>query len=162
MCLILVLQETAKLMIPELFESMDECKTFLLLPVTFQGPCKPSPIYFSIEGTIIAPACVDVWKCQDDDRGSWIRSNKALRFYECDSMKLVGFRVVNSPIDSSHVVIANSLMHLGDECVAMNGGSSFINITSVSCAPGHGIYSIGSLGKDRKSWASGRDPCPTL
>ncbi|KAF8035861.1 hypothetical protein BT93_C1781 [Corymbia citriodora subsp. variegata] len=33
----------------------------------------------------------------------------------------------------------------GDDCIAINAGSSYINITSVSCGPGHGI-SIGSLG----------------
>ncbi|KAF8012526.1 hypothetical protein BT93_I0629 [Corymbia citriodora subsp. variegata] len=33
----------------------------------------------------------------------------------------------------------------GDDCIAINTGSSYINITSVSCGPGHGI-SIGSLG----------------
>ncbi|XP_042500561.1 probable polygalacturonase At3g15720 isoform X1 [Macadamia integrifolia] len=33
----------------------------------------------------------------------------------------------------------------GDDCVAIIGDSSFINITNVSCGPGHGI-SVGSLG----------------
>lgn len=28
---------------------------------------------------------------------------------------------------------------LGDDCVALNGGSHDINITSVACGPGHGI-----------------------
>ncbi|KAL4272640.1 hypothetical protein GQ457_13G016800 [Hibiscus cannabinus] len=32
-----------------------------------------------------------------------------------------------------------------DDCVAINGGSSFINITGVNCGPSHGI-SVGSLG----------------
>lgn len=28
---------------------------------------------------------------------------------------------------------------LGDDCVAINGGSYDINITHVACGPGHGI-----------------------
>ncbi|PNX75026.1 polygalacturonase/glycoside hydrolase family protein, partial [Trifolium pratense] len=35
----------------------------------------------------------------------------------------------------------------GDDCVAINSGSKFINITNVNCGPGHGI-SVGSLGKN--------------
>ncbi|KAI4344947.1 hypothetical protein L6164_012122 [Bauhinia variegata] len=38
-------------------------------------------------------------------------------------------------------------MRTGDDCISINGGSSFINITDVACGPGHGI-SIGSLGKN--------------
>ncbi|XVF29146.1 hypothetical protein REPUB_Repub15cG0094600 [Reevesia pubescens] len=46
---------------------------------------------------------------------------------------------------SSYVKIQDSYIGTGDDCVAINGGSSFINITGVHCGPGHGI-SIGSLG----------------
>ncbi|XP_022722229.1 probable polygalacturonase At3g15720 [Durio zibethinus] len=46
---------------------------------------------------------------------------------------------------SSNVNIQDSRIGTGDDCVAINGGSSFINITGVDCGPGHGI-SIGSLG----------------
>jgi len=28
---------------------------------------------------------------------------------------------------------------LGDDCIAINTGSSSINITQVNCGPGHGI-----------------------
>lgn len=30
-------------------------------------------------------------------------------------------------------------IYIGDDCVAINGGSSEINITGVACGPGHGI-----------------------
>ncbi|GAU47530.1 hypothetical protein TSUD_94350 [Trifolium subterraneum] len=40
-------------------------------------------------------------------------------------------------------------MKTGDDCIAINNGSSFINISDVFCGPGHGI-SVGSLGKDKK------------
>ncbi|GMI78703.1 hypothetical protein like AT3G15720 [Hibiscus trionum] len=46
---------------------------------------------------------------------------------------------------STNVQIQDSTIETGDDCVAINGGSSFINITGVNCGPGHGI-SVGSLG----------------
>ncbi|KAF6152752.1 hypothetical protein GIB67_021412 [Kingdonia uniflora] len=47
--------------------------------------------------------------------------------------------------DSSHIQIRDSFIGTGDDCVAIGGGSSFINISNVLCGPGHGI-SVGSLG----------------
>ncbi|XP_058775363.1 probable polygalacturonase At3g15720 [Vicia villosa] len=49
--------------------------------------------------------------------------------------------------DSSNVIIKDSTFTTGDDCIAINTGSSFINITGVFCGPGHGI-SVGSLGKN--------------
>ncbi|KAK9923466.1 hypothetical protein M0R45_031884 [Rubus argutus] len=46
---------------------------------------------------------------------------------------------------SSHVNIHDSIIETGDDCIALNNGSSFINITNIACGPGHGI-SVGSLG----------------
>ncbi|KAK2379467.1 putative polygalacturonase [Trifolium repens] len=37
----------------------------------------------------------------------------------------------------------------GDDCIAINNGSSFINISGIFCGPGRSI-SAGSLGKDKK------------
>ncbi|MED6136836.1 hypothetical protein PIB30_059486 [Stylosanthes scabra] len=47
---------------------------------------------------------------------------------------------------TTNMLIQNSTIATGDDCVALNGGTSFINITNAVCGPGHGI-SIGSLGK---------------
>ncbi|KAK8485993.1 hypothetical protein V6N13_055116 [Hibiscus sabdariffa] len=47
--------------------------------------------------------------------------------------------------DSTNVLIQDSTIETGDDCVAINGGSSFINVIGVNCGPGYGI-SIGSLG----------------
>ncbi|XP_004510271.1 probable polygalacturonase At3g15720 [Cicer arietinum] len=47
---------------------------------------------------------------------------------------------------SQNILIKNSVVSTGDDCVAVNGGSSYINVTRIVCGPGHGI-SIGSLGK---------------
>ncbi|KAK7286930.1 hypothetical protein RJT34_22293 [Clitoria ternatea] len=48
---------------------------------------------------------------------------------------------------SKNIFIRDSTIATGDDCIAINGGSSFINATRVACGPGHGI-SIGSLGKN--------------
>ncbi|XP_024628082.1 probable polygalacturonase At3g15720 [Medicago truncatula] len=49
---------------------------------------------------------------------------------------------------STDIRIENSNIKSGDDCIAVNGGSNFINVTGVTCGPGHGI-SVGSLGKKR-------------
>ncbi|OMO90836.1 Glycoside hydrolase, family 28 [Corchorus olitorius] len=48
---------------------------------------------------------------------------------------------------STQVFISNCFIGTGDDCIAIKGGSSNINITKITCGPGHGI-SIGSLGED--------------
>ncbi|KAJ7957259.1 Pectin lyase-like superfamily protein [Quillaja saponaria] len=75
----------------------------------------------------------------------------------CDGAQISKLRIIapeDSPntdgidiSESSNVRIENSFIGTGDDCIAINGGTSFINITNVFCGPGHGI-SIGSLGKD--------------
>ncbi|KAL1551402.1 endo-polygalacturonase [Salvia divinorum] len=51
--------------------------------------------------------------------------------------------------DSTDLRITNSSMETGDDCIAINGGTSNVNVSNIYCGPGHGI-SIGSLGKDGK------------
>lgn len=38
-----------------------------------------------------------------------------------------------------HVLIINLLSHTGDDCIAINTDTSFVNITNINCGPGHGI-----------------------
>ncbi|KAF3783857.1 putative polygalacturonase [Nymphaea thermarum] len=47
---------------------------------------------------------------------------------------------------SQYVDIHDCNIQTGDDCIAMLGGSKFINISRISCGPGHGV-SIGSLGR---------------
>ncbi|TQD88424.1 hypothetical protein C1H46_026020 [Malus baccata] len=49
--------------------------------------------------------------------------------------------------NSINVNIHDSFIGTGDDCIAINSGSSNINITNIACGPGHGI-SVGSLGKN--------------
>ncbi|XP_058766967.1 probable polygalacturonase At3g15720 [Vicia villosa] len=48
---------------------------------------------------------------------------------------------------SSNIFVEQSTISTGDDCIAINSGSKFINITGIFCGPGHGI-SVGSLGKN--------------
>ncbi|XP_027337006.1 probable polygalacturonase At3g15720 [Abrus precatorius] len=49
---------------------------------------------------------------------------------------------------SKNILIQDSTIGTGDDCIAINGGSSYISIVGVACGPGHGI-SIGSLGRNQ-------------
>ncbi|XP_027081032.2 probable polygalacturonase At3g15720 [Coffea arabica] len=74
---------------------------------------------------------------------------------KCNGVSISGLNILapeNSPntdgidvSESTHVLISDSIIQTGDDCVAINGGSSDIQMTNVSCGPGHGI-SVGSLG----------------
>ncbi|PRQ51085.1 putative polygalacturonase [Rosa chinensis] len=48
-------------------------------------------------------------------------------------------------VSSCQIIFFWEFMITGDDCIAINNGSSFINITNIACGPGHGI-SVGSLG----------------
>ncbi|KAK2412146.1 putative polygalacturonase [Trifolium repens] len=49
---------------------------------------------------------------------------------------------------SKNILVEDSNIKSGDDCIAVNGDSFFINATGITCGPGHGI-SVGSLGKNR-------------
>ncbi|XP_006656147.1 exopolygalacturonase-like [Oryza brachyantha] len=53
--------------------------------------------------------------------------------------------------DSTQINIIDTTIGTGDDCISIGPGSEGINITGVTCGPGHGI-SVGSLGryKDEK------------
>ncbi|CAO3703077.1 unnamed protein product [Rhizopus stolonifer] len=51
---------------------------------------------------------------------------------------------------SKNIVFKDSFLSVGDDCAAINGGTSNITISNVICNGGHG-FSVGSLGKGGKT-----------
>ncbi|XP_022928201.1 polygalacturonase At1g48100 [Cucurbita moschata] len=81
-----------------------------------------------------------------------------LKFDSCTSVP-VSSLTISSPGDSpntdgihlqnsQNVIISNSNLACGDDCISIQTGSSSIYIHDVNCGPGHGI-SIGGLGRDQ-------------
>ncbi|KAL6553838.1 hypothetical protein OROMI_019511 [Orobanche minor] len=85
--------------------------------------------------------------------------NTHINLFACSNINITQIRIsapANSPntdgirIGSSNTVkISNSIISTGDDCVSMVSGSRNIDISYVSCGPGHGI-SVGSLGKNHE------------
>ncbi|XP_078175125.1 polygalacturonase-2-like [Carex rostrata] len=79
-----------------------------------------------------------------------------LAFHSCTNITVDQITVTapgNSPntdginiSNSQHIEITGSTFATGDDCIAISSGTSDVNITKITCGPGHGI-SIGSLGK---------------
>ncbi|TKY47817.1 polygalacturonase protein [Spatholobus suberectus] len=196
-------QDTATLLIPK--------KNYMLQPVSFQGPCKPSTVNIELQGTIIAPKSAKDWQWRNGSKRSWVlfssinglvingggqvdgqgaawwnhhdsNNNRptALRFQSCNNLRLSSLTHINSPrnhisitkctaseisnlqitapndspntdgIDiagSSNILIRDSVIKTGDDCIAINTDTSFVNISGILCGPGHGI-SVGSLGQN--------------
>ncbi|KAJ9692652.1 hypothetical protein PVL29_011638 [Vitis rotundifolia] len=103
-------------------------KTFLLWPVQFYGPCKPSQIYVEVSGRIVAPRIDDYgsnhldcwigfWRVngltvkgngQIDGQGAgwWEAYTSAMGFYGCDNLLLQGLNFINS--QRNHISVAGS------------------------------------------------------
>ncbi|KAK9683602.1 hypothetical protein RND81_10G152200 [Saponaria officinalis] len=119
----------------------------------------------------------NTYRRNNDD--SSCNSPCALKFINCNGLKLKGLTHVNSPaahisivgcdnsiisnihikapdvspntdgIDlssSSQVQILDSSIATGDDCISIGSGTYGINVSGITCGPGHGI-SIGSLGR---------------
>jgi galacturan 1,4-alpha-galacturonidase len=79
-----------------------------------------------------------------------------MNIYRCKDIKISGVTISapgDSPNtdgihmgDSSKITIAATTIGTGDDCISIGPGTDGVNITGVTCGPGHGI-SIGSLGR---------------
>ncbi|KAJ8420494.1 hypothetical protein Cgig2_013417 [Carnegiea gigantea] len=166
---------------PTLFVPGD--KTFLLKPISFNGPCKSSMVHFQIDGKLVAPNSVGGWGklCESSCSAAWLSfervDNLALWINACNGLRLRGLTHKDSPkahirltncndsiVSNLHIVapedspntdgidiasitqlqILDSFIGTGDDCIAIGSPSSWINISGVTCGPGHGIRCGGS------------------
>ncbi|PIN25621.1 Polygalacturonase [Handroanthus impetiginosus] len=85
--------------------------------------------------------------------------NSHINIFACSNMSISHIRLI-APADSpntdgirigtsDNIHISRAVISTGDDCISMVSGSRNINITEVTCGPGHGI-SIGSLGRSSK------------
>ncbi|CAN1233826.1 Probable polygalacturonase At3g15720 [Linum perenne] len=126
-------------------------KVFLLTPLAFVGPCRSQKLRIQ---ALSFHNCNNLFLSSI----SHVNSQKNhISINNCKSVEVSQIKITapdSSPntdgIDisaSSDLNIHDSFIGTGDDCIAINGFSSKINISRVMCGPGHGI-SIGSLGKD--------------
>ncbi|KAM0877749.1 hypothetical protein ACQ4PT_035308 [Festuca glaucescens] len=127
--------------------------TLMIPPGTYYiGPCKASALTFLLQGTL--KAATDL-KCFGND---WIEASKFfyIALLNNNNIKLLNLRInapSNSPnTDGIHierstgVVIADTRIGTGDDCISIGQGNDNIDIAHVHCGPGHGM-SVGSLGR---------------
>ncbi|CAH2072545.1 unnamed protein product [Thlaspi arvense] len=76
--------------------------------------------------------------CSEDIKVSDLNINAHFKSPNTDGIDISNCRGVD---------IRHSNISTGDDCIAINSGSSYINISDIFCGPGHGI-SIGSLGEN--------------
>ncbi|AQK82041.1 Pectin lyase-like superfamily protein [Zea mays] len=73
-----------------------------------------------------------------------------MNMYQCKDM-LIKDVTVTAPGDSpntdgihmgdtSGITITNTVIGVGDDCISIGPGTSKVNITGVTCGPGHGIF----------------------
>ncbi|XP_076884785.1 putative polygalacturonase At1g80170 [Bidens hawaiensis] len=115
------------------------------------NPCVGAPSAFTIDHS----SAIKV-------KGLTFQNSQQMNFVisHCDAVRIFSV-LVSSPEDSpntdgihltgsTNVVIQNSKIGTGDDCVSIVNASSNIKMKNIYCGPGHGI-SIGSLGKDNST-----------
>ncbi|KAE8710667.1 Polygalacturonase [Hibiscus syriacus] len=142
--------------------------TYLLSQATLEGPCK-APIELQLEGNVKAPAAPKAfnepkWNVRFDFltnamvQGITLRDSKQFHANVLGCKNITFEHVtVSAPKDSPNtdeihigrsdgVKIIDTDIKTGDDCISIGDGAKNLDITGVTCGPGHGIR-IGSLGK---------------
>ncbi|XP_012702934.1 LOW QUALITY PROTEIN: probable polygalacturonase At3g15720 [Setaria italica] len=152
-------------------------RSFLVGPVSFQGPCASERITVQIQGNIVAPPSTAANTWTSDCVQS---APTALKLVKCNNLEVSQLSSKDSPqmhiaiLESSgvnvwglnitapgsspntdgvhieqsqNVQVTNSRICTGDDCISMSSGSRFVTADGIECGPGHGV-SIGSLGKN--------------
>ncbi|KAI8528252.1 hypothetical protein RHMOL_Rhmol12G0136000 [Rhododendron molle] len=126
--------------------------TFLVGPISFAGPnCQPNIVFQAFRFYGSSNVIV---------KGITIQNSPLchLKFDNCIGVSVFNMSI-SSPGDSpntdgihlqnsQNVLIRNTNLACGDDCVSIQTGCSNVYIHDVNCGPGHGI-SIGGLGKDK-------------
>ncbi|XP_027347567.1 probable polygalacturonase At1g80170 [Abrus precatorius] len=115
------------------------------------NPCRGAPTALTIDSS----SAIKV-------KGLTIQNSQQMHFTisRCDSVRISGVKVSapgDSPntdgihiSESTNVIIQDSKIGTGDDCISIVNASSNIKMKRIYCGPGHGI-SIGSLGKDNST-----------
>ncbi|KAG6468049.1 hypothetical protein ZIOFF_072615 [Zingiber officinale] len=131
-------------------------KTFLLDRIVFRGPCnyaihlKQCPFEAAHNLELLSCTYVQIW-------GLKLINSPMMHIAVGQSKNVyIGGITISSPSDSpntdgvhiqksQHVMVTDSVIGTGDDCVSMSDGAVDVSVSNVTCGPGHGI-SIGSLG----------------
>ncbi|KAK9697821.1 hypothetical protein RND81_08G063300 [Saponaria officinalis] len=109
--------------------------------------------------TKLAPTAVKFLRCNETSLSGiqFINSSQThVTLFGCDEFRINALSIDapgNSPnTDGIHlqhahnVIITNTMIKSGDDCISIRDHTSNIDISNITCGPGHGV-SIGSLGR---------------
>ncbi|KAL5826754.1 hypothetical protein ACOSQ3_018595 [Xanthoceras sorbifolium] len=112
------------------------------------NPCRGAPTALTIDSSsAVKVKGLTIQNSQQMNfvisRSQSVRVSEVLVSAPGDSPNTDGIHIT----DSTNVVLQDTKIGTGDDCVSIVNGSSNIKMKRIFCGPGHGI-SIGSLGKD--------------